>query len=158
MLMPAKYLRVFRYVEEIDCFIVSEEYRNVADYLGLTEWNPVVWIGRLFTLDNDFGEHWFDNWDLREQKKVESERLGIPYEDLMIIDPDRFKNDDDGPCHTPEIRKRFWTDVLGSFELSYDLLFEEARLVNMRIKEVAPELYIEDLEDRIEKVKKDAEL
>jgi hypothetical protein len=45
----------------------------------------------------------------------------------MVIDPDRFKNSDDGPCHTPELRKRFWTDVLKSLELSYDLLFAQAR-------------------------------
>jgi hypothetical protein len=25
----------------------------------------VVWIARLSILDNDSGEHWFDNWELR---------------------------------------------------------------------------------------------
>lgn len=133
-----KYIKIFQYIEELDCFIVTDEYRKIADHLGLTEWNPVVWVGRLFTLDNDYGEHWFDNWNLREEKKSDAEKLGIAYDELMIIDPDRFKNDRDGPCHTPEIRKRFWIDVLTNLELSYELLFEEARFMNERIKEVIP--------------------
>ncbi len=58
-------LRVFEYIASLDAFDVTEQYREISDTLGLTEWNPVVWIGRLFTMDNDFGEHWFDNWDLR---------------------------------------------------------------------------------------------
>ena len=97
-------VRIFRYLEEVDAFVITDEYRRIADSLGLTEWNPVVWIGRLFILDNDFGEHWFDNWDLREQRGLTEEHL--------IIDPDRFKNDVDGPCNTPEFRKRFQTEGL----------------------------------------------
>ena len=58
--------KVFQYIPELDAFTVTDEYRVIADTLGLTEWNPVVWIGRLFTRDEDFGEHWFDNWDERE--------------------------------------------------------------------------------------------
>jgi hypothetical protein len=119
----------------------------------LTEWHPTVWIGRFFILDNDYGEHWLDNWELREEKRAEAERRGIAYEELMIIDPSRFKNDDDGPCHTSEIRKRFWTDVLQSLELSYGLLFAEARSFNARTKDYYPEEYIEDLEERISKIK-----
>ena len=45
---------------------MDDSFAKISEYLGLTEWNPVVWIGRLFTLDNDLGEHWFDNWDLRD--------------------------------------------------------------------------------------------
>jgi hypothetical protein len=51
----------------------------------------------------------------------------------MIVVPDRFKNDADGPCHTPTLRKQFWTDVLTSLELSYDTLFEAARQQNVAI-------------------------
>ena len=152
MNIKKKTLRIFEYIDVIDCFVVTDEYRKIADYLGLTEWNPVVWIGRLFTLDNDYGEHWFDNWELREEKKIEAERLGIEYNNLYIIDPDRFKNDDDGPCHSAGIRKEFWTDVLKSLELSYDLLFEEASLFNTENKKIFPEEFIEDLEDRIEEI------
>lgn len=147
--LAMKSIKVFQYIEEIDSFIVTEEYRKIADYLNLTEWNPVVWIGRLFILDNDFGEHWFDNWEFREQRKADAEKLGIPYEELMIIDPERFKNDQDGPCHTPELRKQFWTDVLKSLELSYELLFAEARMMNERIKNIYPDEYLMDLEERI---------
>jgi hypothetical protein len=53
--MPS--VRVFKYIEQLDAFVVTEEYRQLADQLGLTEWHPVVWIGRLFILDNDYGEH-----------------------------------------------------------------------------------------------------
>jgi hypothetical protein len=43
-------VRVFKYIDQLDAFIVTDEYRRLADQLGLTEWNPAVWIGRLFTL------------------------------------------------------------------------------------------------------------
>jgi hypothetical protein len=142
-------VKIFQYIQELDSFIVTDEYRKIAEYLNLTEWNPVVWIGRLFILDNDYGEHWFDNWDLREQKQADAERLGILYDELMIIDPERFKDDRDRPCHNPELRKQFWTDVLKSLELSYDLLFEEARIMNEGIKDILPDEYLIDLEERI---------
>ena len=148
-----KSIKIFQYIQELDSFIVTDEYRKIAEYLNLAEWNPVVWIGRLFILDNDYGEHWFDNWDLREQKKADAERLGIAYDELMIIDPERFKNDRDGPCHTPELRKQFWTDVLKSLELNYDLLFEEARMMNEGIKDILPDEYIIDLEERMAKLR-----
>jgi hypothetical protein len=144
-----KSVKVFQYIEELDAFIITDEYRKIADYLNLTEWNPVVWIGRLFILDNDFGEHWFDNWDLREEKKADAERLGIAYNELMIIHPDRFQDGRDGPCHSSALRKQFWTDVLRSLEISYDLLFAEARVMNEGIKELLPDAYIADLEERI---------
>ena len=142
-------VRVFTYIEQLDALVVTDEYHRLADQLGLTEWNPVVWIGRLFTLDNDYGEHWFDNWDERTALESKAQQLGIASEQLMIIVPDRFKNDKDGPCHPPAFRKQFWTDVLKSLELSYDTLFEQARQTNARTKEYLPDEFIEDLEERI---------
>jgi hypothetical protein len=65
--MLGRTLGVFDYCADLDCFVVSEMYRQIADELGLSEWHPAVWIGRLFMLDNDCGEHWLDNWHLREQ-------------------------------------------------------------------------------------------
>ena len=76
-------------------------------------------------------------------------KLGIASDELMIIVPDRLKNDADGPCHPPSLRKRFWTDVLKSLELSYDTLFEKARQCNAEIQSILPEEYITDLEERI---------
>lgn len=148
--MPA--VRVFRYVETLDAFVVAEEFQRLADYLGLSEWSAVVWIGRLFTLDEDYGEHWFDNWDEREAQADRAEAEGIHPEDLLIVVPDRFAAGGDGPCHPPEIRKRFWTDVLKSLELSYELLFEEARLNNSRARTLEPDAYIADLEERISEI------
>lgn len=145
-------VRVFRYLDESDAFVVTETYRDIADTLGLSEWTPVVWIGRLFTLDDDFGEHWFDNWELREEKGLS--------EDYLLVDPERFKDGRDGPCHTPEFRKRFWTDVLKSLELSFDLICDEARQFNEQSRKqreehpgVFPEDFIPDLEERIERLR-----
>jgi len=145
-------VRVFRYIPQLNAFLIDDGYRRLADYLGLTEWNPVVWIGRLFSLDNDYGEHWFDNWDEREAVETRAQELGIDPYDLMFVDPERFARGDDGPCNPPELRKQFWTDVLKSLELSYDLLFEKARDLNSKTEEVAPDEYIKDLERRIRRI------
>jgi hypothetical protein len=147
-------VKIFRYLDDLDAFVVTDEYRRIAESLGLTEWNPVVWIGRLFFLDNDFGEHWFDNWDLREQQGLS--------EEYLIVDPYRFKNGADGPCNTAEFRKRFWTEVLACLELSLDLLFDKARQMNEQNRDMIErypdevrlrEFYIFDLENRIEAIR-----
>ncbi|MBI4852422.1 MAG: hypothetical protein HY819_11555 [Acidobacteria bacterium] len=148
-----KDIQVFRFIEELDAFIVTEEFKYVSKQLGLEEWNPVVWIGRLLIMDNDFGEHLFDNWEEREEKEVLAQKLGVDSSDLMIIVADKFINEQDGPCNIPEIRKAFWTDVLKSLRLSFDLLFQKARLMNERTKELFPEDYISDLEQRITRIK-----
>jgi hypothetical protein len=145
-------LRIFRYIPELDAFLITEEYQRLADDLGLTEWHAAVWIGRLFMLDADYGEHWFDNWDEREALAAQAEALGLDPYGLMIIDPEWFASGRDGPCNTPELRKRFWTDVLKSLEISYDLLFDKARQMNERTKEILPDEYIEDLEERIRRI------
>ena len=146
-------LKIFEYLEHIDCFIVSSQYKSIAQILGLSEWHEAVWIGRYFTLDNDYGEHWFDNWDLRSKIEKETDLLGIDSSDIFIVDPDRFKNDKDGPCHSYEDRKKFWTDVLKSLHLSYDVLFAEARHLNEERRSQDEEGFITDLENRITKIK-----
>lgn len=145
-------IKVFDYIEELDAFKVTKEFAELNDYLGLTEWNPVVWIGRLFILDNDYGEHWFDNWDEREEIADKAKRLGIDENELLIIVPERFENGKDGPCNLSEIRRNFWTDVLKSLELSYELLFEKAKLNNKRMEEIGLD-HIENLEERITEIK-----
>src|SRR6476469_5743219 len=101
-------MKIFNYIDQLDCFVVNPTYKVVADKLGLTEWNEVVWIGRFFSLDNDYGEHWFDNWELRAPLEQKAEKLGLDITKLFILDPDRFRNDVDGPCHDPETRVLFW--------------------------------------------------
>lgn len=142
-------IRIFKYHQELDCFVVDPDYKKIADLLGLTEWNEVVWIGRFFTMDNDVGEHWFDNWDLREPLEAKATALGLDTTELFILDPDRFKDDRDGPCHSPEERVLFWKDVLLSLQLSYETLFREARKLNEERREYDPDDYIPDLEERI---------
>lgn len=147
-----KTVRIFKYIQELDAFLVTDQYRDFAEKLGLIEWHPVVWIGRLFAQDNDFGEHWFDNWDEREVLRASAQELGFSCEELMVIVPDRFINNQNGPCHPPDLRKKFWADVLKSLELSYDTIFDEARYFNQLAEARLSDLFIEDLEDRIAEI------
>lgn len=143
-------VRVFRYLPEVDAFTVTPEYRELADQLGIAEWNHVVWIGRLFALDNDFGEHWFDNWEAREARAERAGQLGLDADALLVLDPERFVDRSDGPCHPAAIRRQFWFDVLVGLELSYELLFAKAREWNEK-PFVEP---IPDLEARIERCRR----
>ena len=142
-------IKVFEYRVDLHCFVVTPEYKKIADHLGLSEWNEVVWIGRYFALDNDYGEHWFDNWDLRELISEKATSAGLDETDLFIIDAERFKNDYDGPCHTEDERKLFWTDVLMSLSLSLGTIAREARKLNEERRMHDEEEYIPDLELRI---------
>jgi hypothetical protein len=146
-------VKIFKYLEELDCFVVDPNYKTLAHELGLVEWHETVWIGRFFTLDNDYGEHWFDNWDLREALELKAKTLGLDSTELFILDPDRFKNNVDGPCHDDAERVRFWKDVLNSLQLSHETIFAEARRINAERKELDPEDFVADLEDRINKIK-----
>ena len=151
---PMTTIKIFKYISQLDCFIVQPEYKIIADKLGLSEWNEVVWIGRFFSLDNDNGEHWFDNWDLRDKISSKAEALGIQYDDLLIIDPERFKNNLDGPCHSASERQQFWTDVLKSLELSLDVIVSEALKLNQE-REINDGDYISDLHIRIAEIKQE---
>ena len=142
-------IKVFEYMEELDCFIVAPEYKRIANYLGLSEWNEVVWIGRYFILDNDYGEHWFDNWELRKKISNKALELGLDETELFVVDPSRFENGKDGPRHSDEERKLFWTDVLLSLHLSIETLIREARRLNIEREDIDDDEYIPDLEQRI---------
>jgi hypothetical protein len=85
-----KTVKIFEYINQLDCFIVNPNYKVLADKLGLTEWNEVVWIGRYFLMDNDNGEHWFDNWNDRDKIAEKAKLLGIDYNNLLVISPDSF--------------------------------------------------------------------
>ena len=109
-------------------------------------------------MDNDVGEHWFDNWDQREaaEPRIKALRIDLNAEELMIVVPSRFKDGRDGPCHSDDFRKRFWTDVLKSLELSPDLLFDEARRMNeVRKRFPLGDDVIMDLEERIARTRAD---
>jgi hypothetical protein len=155
-------IKIFDYIEKLDAFVPTRQFKEISDYLGLTEWHCAEWIGRLFYLDNDYGEHWFDNWDLRDKIKDEAESYGFEYDKLLIIDPERFKNGKDGPCNKSNIRKVFWTDVLDSLTLSLDLIIEKARLRNDENKKMSDKFpddedyknnYISNLDERIYEIR-----
>lgn len=152
-----KYVKIFDYLPELDAFKITKEYNYISRSIHLREWNPAVWIGRFFLLDNDYGEHWFDNWEEREElaQKI-AEKHNLPpkcndyteilvrwhdkinstiknnyavdcLENLFIVNPARFTPRHAEPCHTDEQRKRFWTDACKSLHLSLETIFEEAR-------------------------------
>ncbi len=100
-------IKVFNYIPELDCFDTTPEFKKICDEYGLVEWHEVVWIGRFFSMDNDFGEHWFDNWPERENAEEKAKKLGLSAECLFFIDPERFKDGRDGPYHNVEERKQF---------------------------------------------------
>ena len=90
-------MKPFRYLEELDAFVVTEEFDALATEIGLSEWHAAVWIGRLLAMDNDYGEHVFDNWDEREAIEAAAHEKGIDSHDLMIVVPTRFFDGWDGP-------------------------------------------------------------
>ena len=120
-------MRIFRYHPEVDAFTLTPEYEALAEVLDIGGWEAFAWIGRLFSMDNDVGEHWFDNWDLREQRTDVATRHGLDPDTLLVIDPRSMADGRDGPCNTDEFRARFWTEVLSSLELSEDLIITKAR-------------------------------
>ncbi len=104
-----------------------------------------------FMLDNDYGEHWFDNWDKREEIQEKAKEMGYYSDDLLIVDPSRLQNEKDGPCHTDEERKMFWTDVYKSLHISLETIFAESRKIYKKTSE-DNSLSLSDLEYKIEQL------
>lgn len=157
-------IKVFKYIPEYDAFETTKLFQSINGKLGLREWTPVVWITRLLCMDNDYGEHVFDNWDERE--KIEDKHNIKDASHLLIVCPNRFQDGKDGPCNTDKLRKLFWTDVFKSLELDIETIFEKARDENKMwkkeldddIKEnifpsFAGKRYIENLEEIISSIK-----
>ncbi|HIH11881.1 TPA: hypothetical protein HA241_06845 [Candidatus Woesearchaeota archaeon] len=153
---PSSSVQVFSYVPALHAFVVNDNYKNISDRLGLEEWNPVVWLGRYFCLDNDYGEHWMNCDERRDQIMSEIRRLGLAPEQVYVVDADYFQQSGQDGVHSSELRGLFWRDLLSSLRLSYELLFEEARYAN---ELTATHLstddtdYIADLEQRIDGIR-----
>lgn len=43
----------------------------------------MIWIGYYFSMDNDVGEHWFKDWELRKHAKTKL--------DALVLDETSFK-------------------------------------------------------------------
>lgn len=142
-------VRVFQHLPDLDAFVAAPLYRELAEDLGFAEWNHVVWIGRLFRLDNDVGEHWFDNWDEREQLEAAARQAGRDSFHLLILKAKAFVDGTDGPCHGDRLRVAFWRDVLISLELSDEVLFAKAREWNEELRRLGDDEWRPDLEERI---------
>lgn len=145
-------VKIFAYLEELDCFVTDPAYRKIAGLLGIAEWHAAVWIGRFFCMDNNFGGHWLDNHRLQDSLTAKAAELGFSAGELLVINPDYFKNGDNGPCHTAAERLAFWRDVLLSLHLSYETLFTEARKFNAERKHHNAADFIPDLEERIRRI------
>lgn len=69
-------VKVFQYIEELDAFLPTKEFKDIVGKLGLAEWNYAVFIGRLLCMDNDYGEHVFCCSDEREELTDKVEKMG----------------------------------------------------------------------------------
>lgn len=69
----------------------------------------------------------------------------------MFLLPGCFSGATDGPCHSDEVRKAFWTQVLKSLQLEPQFLFQLARENNQKYVQ-RPDHHVPDLEERIEKL------
>ena len=147
-------IKVFNYIEKLDGFVVTAEFKQICNHLGLFGWHGTAWMGRYFTLDNNYGEHWFDNWDLRAEKGATGKLLNIGEHDMLLIDPERFINKNDGACHTDIQRKAFWTSVLKSLRVSVDIIIEEARMNSNFEDDLDEHGRTPDLEERIKAIQK----
>ncbi len=155
--LPSPTIPIFEYIPTLDSFLPTQEYRKIGDYLHITEWNPVVWMGRLFAMDNDYGEHWFDNWEEREAIQEQARTAGYDSHFLCIVNPDRFAQKG-REYHSRELRKEFWMQVLRSLHLSLETLFAEARDNNEKWRTgPAPERggYLKTLERRIREIQRE---
>jgi len=152
-------LQVFEYVEELDAFKVHPKFAEICGRLQLNEWGiGPIFIGRYLCMDNDFGEHFSDNWELREARDSEIKSSEFEAEELFFIEPERFSDGRDGPCHSPEMRKMFWTEVFKSLQLSCDFLFKEARSNyerGVRLKSREEERFAQIVEKEIESISKE---
>ncbi|MEZ6038542.1 MAG: hypothetical protein R3F29_13760 [Planctomycetota bacterium] len=130
-------MRIFDYHADLDAFTLTREYAALIEVLDVDPWEAYAWLGRLFSLDNDVGEHWFDNWELREQRSEAAARAGFDDAQLLIVDPRRMVDGRDGPCNSDDFRKRFWIDVLRSLDLSEELICDKAREYHARFSAAA---------------------
>lgn len=174
-------IKVFDYHPQLDAFLCAEKYKKISTILGLNEWTPVVWMCRLFGRDQDFCEHTFDNWDEREklEDKFKDQYPDINFNDLLIVCPERFTESDkfcytcknkykylqcpsciasihvgaDGPCHSDEIKKLFWTDVFKSLEISYATMVAVAKshsfILDVKIR--YPDAYLNQITEEAKK-------
>lgn len=95
-------VKVFDYLPELDAFLCTDLFKRVNRLLGLEEWTPVCWIGRLFARDQDFGEHWFDNWDDRSRLEARGLRFDFPagedWGTVLVVNPVAFRQPRDKTC------------------------------------------------------------
>jgi hypothetical protein len=78
--------------------------------------------------------------------------MGFEEESVYMLDPSRFQNGKDGPCHSNEFRKQFWTDVLKNLKLNLWTLIEKGRQINekKRHSELLREEYDPNYEEKIQ--------
>lgn len=133
-------IQILDYIEEGDFFVEHPRFKALSDQLGLTEWHSLTWIGQLMSLDNNFGEDWFDNDKERDDLKAVASALGYDADDIMIVKPQRFMDGENGPCHSDSLRKLFWTDVLRNLKISLRTILLKARASSDLGKALEPQI------------------
>ena len=139
-------MKLFLHHADVGAFTYTAEYKELLEVLDLGWWEGRAWLGRLFSLDNDVGEHWMDNDELVEARADLAARAGLDLDELMVPDPERMVDGRDGPCNTTEFRMRFWTEVLACLDLSEQLIIDSARALHGRCSSAEE---IAELEERI---------
>lgn len=145
-----KGVKIFNYIKELGAFVLSKEYQGIASELHLYQvgkddkdydlankmfayWhNPrgcaFKWIGNLLAHGSEFGSHLFDNWQQRNLMTSSAKKYGAESQTLYLVNPDRFYDgNDEKPQHSSAQRKRFWTDVFDSLQLSLELICSKAQ-------------------------------
>jgi hypothetical protein len=131
-LLPSKdSLKLFLHHADVGAFTYRPEYVELCEVLEYG-WECRAWLGRLFSMDNDVGEHWMDNESLVEARADLAVRAGLDPDLLMLPDPERMADGRDGPCNTTEFRMRFWTEVVACLVLSDQLIIDGARAFHGR--------------------------
>lgn len=113
---------IFQYHESLDGFTIHPAYQKWFISTGVLESPPVDWIGCLLCLDNGFGEILFENDALRVKHADQIHALGLDPSQVFFLEPKRFQTGEDGPCHTDEFRKSFWTQTLRQLRVTPELL------------------------------------
>ena len=137
-----KRIHIFRYLPEVNAFDVTPEYAELAELVGLVGGIPSCGSGgssastTMLASTGSTTGICAKSVRLTRTSWARCERSAHPR-------PAPLTDGTDGPCNAPDIRLRFWRDVLTSLELTTDLLFAKARDNNNRIQEQAlttPEL------------------
>jgi hypothetical protein len=131
-------VKVFHYVDALDCFVLDELYAQIAGKLGFAGRPAGEWIGRYLAPGNLSDGNLFGSPSAALQEKAG--QLGLANDELFVIDAGEFD------------RKKFLADVLRSLELSLEMIYSEAVKANSN-RDPDDKCFVADLEPRFAELK-----